>query len=996
MNMKMKQLSLAVVQAIAFGVGAGIATSAVAQTPAPTTPPAAASEKIEKIEVTGSRISTQNLESISPVTVIDAATIKQDGLRSVENLLNNLPQVFANQGGSVSNGSTGTATVDLRGLGPNRTLVLVNGRRLPQGTPGTTAADLNQIPVGLIKRIEVLTGGAGAIYGSDAVAGVVNFIMNDKFEGVELQFNQNFYNHSQQNPAGIADVVALRGVSNPTNFQVPGDKSADGKVFDASLLLGSNFANGKGNATAFFSYKKENALLQSERDFSACTIGSTATGFACSGSSTSFPGRFLLNSTGASYTVADANGNSRRYVGATDQYNFGPTNFFQRPSERYTFAAYTNYDLRDNIRLYTEFNFHDDRTIAQIAPGGIFFGTQATINYDNPLLTDSWRQSLGLAKPGDTADITIGRRNVEGGGRNNDIRNTSFRTVVGLKGDFATAWSYDAFLETAKVTSPVSVNNYFSSIRIANALDVVANPNGGAPVCRSVVTGTDPNCVPYNLWRLGGVTPAALAYLQTPGLSKGTTEQATQGVSITGDLGSYGVKLPSAKNGIGVAFGAERRTEKLDFQTDAGLTSGDLSGTGGPAIGLNGKYTVTDIFTELRAPLIEGKSFAELLSVNASYRNSDYSTNIKTNTYGLGVEWAPVKQAKLRTSYQQAVRAPNLVELFTAQGVGLFNGADPCEGPDPVAANRLATPANCARTGVTAAQYGRILTNTTGQYNALFGGNPNLKPEKAKTYSVGLVLEPMKNLSMTIDYFNIKVDDTIGTIPQATVLAQCLAGNTQFCGLIQRDSLGTLWVQSTGRITSTNLNVGALKTSGIDLALNYNQKLSGWGNLITAFNGTYLQKLTVEPTKGVTLQDANGTPFSSYDCVKLYGSTCGNPNPQWRHKLRFGWATPWNVDASVTWRYFGKVTLDATSDNPYLNNSFNEPDRVLGARNYFDLSATWNVTKQLSVLAGVNNVLDKDPPVTSIAGAPFGNGNTYPQVYDALGRRIFLNATFKF
>ncbi len=274
---------------------------------------------VERIEVTGTRIPPPNLEGASPVTSVDAQSIRAEGVRSVENLLNNLPQVFADQGGNVSNGATGTATVNLRNFGADRTLVLVNGRRLPAGSPrnGGYAADLNQIPLPLIKRVDVLTGGASAIYGSDAVAGVVNFIMNDKFEGAQFQVNQSFYNHDQGNAS--ADRVKLRG------FALPGDISSDGEIFDANMLLGGNFANGKGNATVFVSYKKEQALKQSERDFSACAFGggSNAAGLNCGGSSTSFPGRFIL--AGGSRTVADALGNTRPFA-ATDIYNFAPLN----------------------------------------------------------------------------------------------------------------------------------------------------------------------------------------------------------------------------------------------------------------------------------------------------------------------------------------------------------------------------------------------------------------------------------------------------------------------------------------------------------------------------------------------------------------------------------------------------------------------------------------------------------------------------------------------
>jgi iron complex outermembrane receptor protein len=289
-----------------------------------------AQEAVQKVEITGSRIPTANLEGTSPVTVLAAKDIKADGVRNVENLLNNLPQVFAAQTGSVANGATGTATVNLRGLGSNRTLVLVNGKRLPSGSAGTAAADLNQIPTALVKRVEVLTGGAGAVYGADAVAGVVNFILNDKFEGVQLDANYSGYNHKQQNAGGVADIVAARHATNAKEFNVPGDKGFDGRSKDASLLIGGNFDNNKGNATLFFSYKKEDALTQADRDFTACTLTSTAAGFTCGGSSTNATGRFTNTKTNAVYTV-DSAGLARPYATATDAYNFGPINHLQRP-----------------------------------------------------------------------------------------------------------------------------------------------------------------------------------------------------------------------------------------------------------------------------------------------------------------------------------------------------------------------------------------------------------------------------------------------------------------------------------------------------------------------------------------------------------------------------------------------------------------------------------------------------------------------------------------
>ncbi len=981
-----------VATAVALAILAG-QTQEQAYAQAQPTAAATGAEKLEKIEVTGSRVPSQSLEGTSPVVVVDAQTIKADGLRSVESLLNNLPQVVADFGGNVSNGATGTATVNLRNLGSGRTLVLVNGRRLPAGSPRIFSADLNQIPAPLIKRVEVLTGGAGAVYGSDAVAGVINFIMNDRFEGVQMELNHSFYNHKQSN--SLADMIAARALSNSTQYKVPGDKSSDGKIFDANILMGGNFANGKGNATLFLNYKKEDALLQSERDYSACSIGNATTdnpstingvqfgpGFRCGGSATSFPGLFITAA--GSRTVANAAGGTRDYSATNDAYNFGPLNYFQRPSERYGANASANYDVTDWAKIYSEFSFHDDRTVAQIAPSGLF-GFNASgpdaIRFENPLLSADWRRDLGLTAAGQTADAVILRRNIEGGGRQDDIRHTSYRMVIGAKGEFAGGWNYDAFMQTGKVIYQNSFKNDLSNARIARALDAVRDSSGNI-VCRSVVNGTDPNCVPYNPWSLGGVTPAALAYVSVPGFQKGLTSQTVQGASIGGDLSRYGWKLPSANNGLGVAFGVERRVEKLELETDSAFTTGDLAGAN-PVVGLGGKYTVTEAFGEIRVPFIEGKPFAELFSVNASYRKSDYSTGPKTDSFGFGVEWAPSKAIRARTSYQQATRAADVIQLFSAQSIGLFTmNVDPC-GP-----TRAATAAQCANTGLPATLYGNaLLDSPAGQYNVLLGGNPQLTPEQSKSFTAGFVLTPIKNFSATIDYFSIKVDKTIGNAPAPTILSQCLqTGSPQFCSLITRDSLGTLYILRTARVVSTKLNLGKLKTSGVDLNVNYKHKLETYGSLNWDLIGTFTKEFVFEPIPGL----------GSYDCVGLHGNTCGVPQPKWRHKVRATWQSPWDFDLALTWRYFGKVDNDGTSSNPQLSATVAAADRTIAQQNYLDLAATWNISKQWILRAGVNNLLDRAPPISGQTTGALGNGNTYPQAYDALGRRVFLNLTAKF
>lgn len=937
-----------------------------------------AAPPMQRVEVTGSRIPTANLEGVSPLTVMSAKEIKMDGVRSVENLLNNLPQVFADQGGTISNGSSGTATVNLRNFGADRTLVLVNGRRLPAGSPSNTAADLNQIPAPLIKRVEVLTGGASAVYGSDAVAGVVNFIMNDQFTGAQVELNHSFYNH-QQNGGPAADANRRR------NFPLPDDKTADGRISDANLLLGANFAENKGNATVFFSYKKEDALLQSERDFSACSLGGFTSGtkLGCGGSGTSFPGRFFT-ATGQK-TVADANGGVRPYVAATDQYNFGPLNYFQRPSERYGFNAFAHYNIGENARIYTEASFHDDHTVAQIAPSGLF-GFDASgpnaIRFENPFLSQAWKTALGLTGPGTTADAIIFRRNVEGGGRQDDIRHTSYRGVLGVRGDVGN-WNYDAYAQMGRVLYAETYLNDFSITRTARALDAVVN-SAGQTVCRSVLDGTDTACVPYNIWSLGQVSPGALTYLQTPGHKKGYTHQSVMGINVGTDLGEYGLRVPTAQDGVAFNVGVEHRTEKLSLSVDTAYDTGDLAGQGGPTHGVGGEYSVRDYFFETRIPLMDKQPWAEALALNASFRRSDYSTGQTTDSYGVGGEWAPNKMLRMRTSYQRAARAANVVELFTAQGVGLYeNDEDPCAGATP-----SATLAQCQLTGVTPALYGQIEDSPAQQYNALFGGNPNVKPETSDSYTVGLVLTPMPNLSFTLDYFDMTVEDVISALPPTTTLTQCLStGDPKFCSLITRDRLGTLWALPTSQIIATNQNLGVRKTSGLDVGANYGIRMNnGWGAFDMSLTGTYLKEFIQEDVPGV----------GEYDCAGLFGPSCGTPLPKWRHKLRGTWSTPYGFDVALTWRFIDEVKLSATSSNPLLAGGSEEADRVFGKRSYLDFAGNWPITKMFTLRGGINNLLDKDPPIGGVTSSTFGNGNTFPQVYDALGRRVFINLTARF
>jgi outer membrane receptor protein involved in Fe transport len=997
-------------QAVRFALATATAAAGVSGLHAQEAP-APAAAPVEEVVVTGSRLSTPNETSISPITSVSATDLQQTGLTRVEDVLNNLPMVFAGQNSTTSNGADGTATIDLRGLGNQRTLVLVNGRRLGPGTAdGRNFSDINQVPAALIERIDVLTGGASAVYGADAVAGVVNFILNTRFQGLRVDAGYNFHEHSNSN--SVASVVAASG------FPLPDSRinTAFGK--NASILMGSNFADNKGNATFYLTYDNQGSALQGKFDYSSCNLApADAKTLTCGGSSTSRGGSFrAYNSTFSSRflnnTVDPKTGAFRPFTGA-DLYNFAPLNFYQTPNERWTSGGFLNYDLNPHLNAYAEVMFTRNQSDAQIAPSGDF-GNGSFIPCANPLLTAAERATLcspanltaqgnptetvgGVTYPG--INIYLLRRNVEGGPRDATFVSNSFRSIVGLKGEIGDAWRFDAYAQHSTVDIDNGNRNYLSNPNIIKALNVLPGP-GGAPTCASVIDGSDPACVPWNVWVPNGVTPAAIAYMSVPLLIQGNvTEQVVSG-SITGDLGKYGIKLPSADQGLQINVGVEWRSEAADFLPDALSQAGSAAGSGGPTPAISGNFHVREAFTELRLPLAQHAPFAEDLSLEGGYRYSEYSLGFNTNTYKLGLEWAPVRDLRARASYQRAVRAPNIGELFTPQVVGLDGSSDACSNNPP--ALPTASLAACQLTGVTPAQYGHIAPNAANQYNGLLGGNPNLKPETADTYSVGLVLQPrvVPNLSVSVDYFNIKVKEVIGPIGGDTILNNCLAsvGNPAqaavYCPLVHRDPAGTLWLTPAGFIRDLNVNLGELTTKGLDFKASYRLPLPALGSLLFGFEGTKLQSLTTTPVIG----------GGSYDCTGFFGSICGAANPSWRHVLNATWSTPWDgLDLSVRWRYIGSDSSEQTSSNSFLTGSPFLPLSRIPTFSYIDLTGTFNLYKNVRLELGVNNIVDKNPPLvvggdcstSSPAGANC-NGNTFPGVYDAMGRYLFAHISAQF
>jgi iron complex outermembrane recepter protein len=1025
-------------QAVRFALTAVTAAAGVSTVHGQEAPPAQAqpaepaAAPLQEVVVTGTRLMNPNTTSISPITTVTATDIQATGLTRVEDILNNLPMVFAGENTTTSNGADGTATIDLRGLGNQRTLTLVDGLRLGPGAgDGRNYSDINEIPAALISNVQILTGGASSVYGADAVAGVVNFILDTHFEGVKIDAGYNFFQHSQDNPNGVQQAVTAAGFT-----PAPNDVDT-GFSKNVSILVGSNFADNKGNATAYLTYDNTGPVLQKSYDYSACSLTtnnvapalpSTATGLACGGSGTSAKngagGEFLGYSTkGVKFldnTVDGLTNVFRPFQTPNDLFNYGPYNYYQTPEVRWTAGTFVNYDVNSHATVYANVMFMRNEQLAQIAPSGDF-GNPSFIPCADPLLNASEAASIcspanqalqgnpyevfnGTKYPG--LNLYILRRNVEGGPRIADFITDSAREVFGVKGGINDEWTYDVSVRHSQVDDEDANINYFVNSNIQQSLNVLPSPTG--PVCGGpnnplgigplVTPGTafspTTGCVPYNLWASHGVTPAQLAYLSVPVQIALTTQEYDAIGSITGDLGKYGVKSPLADDGLQVNVGAEWREAESQSSPDYISEVGSAAGSSGATKAISGEFSVSEAFTELRLPIAQHQFLAEDLAVEAGYRYSSYTLGFNTNTYKLGVEWAPTSDVRFRGSYQRAVRAPNITELYLPASVALDGSEDPCTGATPAG-----TLAECERSGLTATEYGHLNANPASQYNGLAGGNPNLAPEIADTYSVGFVLTPrvVPNLQFSVDYYDIKIKDVIETLGGNTIINGCVFED-QFCNLVHRDPAnGSLWLSTLGYVTDIFINEGSLGERGFDIKGSYRQQLPGLGSLLFGLDGTYLESLATTPVPGE----------GSYDCAGYYGDVCGGEDQKIRTVLNITWSTPWDaLDLTLRWRYWGSEKTEQLSASKYLaGTAFFPPLANIPAYSYIDLSATFNLYKNVRLELGVNNIFDKDPPIVTLADCSTGsgagagancNGNTFPGVYDAMGRYLFAHITAQF
>ncbi len=983
----------------------------------------AAEGEPQEVVVTGSRIPAPNLESTSPIQVVTAQEIALGGRSDISDVINQLPQNLNNSLGQDLGNRTsglttagGISTADLRGLGPQRTLVLVNGRRLGIGSPYTAiqspAPNLDQIPTFLLDRVDVVTGGASAVYGSDAVAGVINFLLKRNFEGFQVDYHigENWYRNDSRYVQGL-----VRDFGGTTQSGT----SRDGRSQTINIIAGTNFADGNGNVTAYFGYRQADPVASEDRDFGGCqlNLNDDLTAPVCVGSGNS--NRFRPPGTTQQYAVVgneflpwDASAQDRN---PPAQFNSQPYIFMSRDDKRYNAGFMGHVELTDMFKPYVEFSFMNDQTHQEIAPSALFEGSNPTnpgggyiVNCSNPFLSAQQRGVIGCSDADVQADIAniaatgapapsalrnlrIGRRNVEGGGRSSDYQHTNYRAVGGMGGSLGDAWSYDAYGQYYYVEFFNSNDRYLSFNNINRALLVTRDASGN-PVCTSGAP-----CVPYNIFNEGGVTPEATDYLSLSGTGRGSSTLRTVHADLTGDLSKYNIKSPFANDAVAVNIGYEHRNENIVFRPDAAELSGDLSGFGGASVAIDRDYSVSEGFVEVRAPLLQDRPGVKDLVFDAGYRRSDYTTIGVVGTHKFELQYAPVSDLRFRGAFQRAIRAPSLIELFNPVLVGqIAIGEDPC-APSEDTGLLAATLEQCLRTGVTQDQYlnGTIPQGTASQLSQLQGGNVNLEAETSNSYTIGATFTPtfLPNFTGSIDYYRIKLKGAVGVFPANVILNECLnSGDPLFCSQIVREgtngSLNGASVASGGYIVQTNRNVGQVDTDGIDVQANYRLPLNRYA-LTFSLNGSYLMSAETTPAPGVT----------PYDCAGLFGAVCQTVNPRWHHLMRTSLEMPWNLTVSMNWRYFGKVSLDQNQDNPTLHfaslGAFNHFNAEIPAFNYIDLAASWAVRDNIFIRAGVNNLFDKNPPIVTAEITSGGAANTY-EIYDALGRQMFASFTVKF
>ena len=951
------------------------------------------SDTVETVIVTGTRIRRPNAQSAAPIVSMDKQELQFQGVVNIEDALNRLPQVRADNnqfGAGFDNG--GQAKVNLRRLGNQRTLVLLDGERLLP----VQAIDLNIVPVALISRVDVLSGGASSTYGSDAVAGVVNFVLNKKFDGVQINSSYSFYQHTN-------DDRAMRSlISQYPNFPLPSKHVTDGGRWNINFAAGKNFADGDGNISIFADYRDQKPVKWGARDYSSCRVANTTTSLSCSANLLYTPyGRldiasgpnagdgYFINKDGSQSFVSSAN--EADYASNTRK----DWNFI-RSDKRFTGGLFANYRFNDALEVYSNLLVMRDVSIEQQSGA---YGQTVSINCNNPFMSASQAQSLCGASAGSAtlvdADYYLLQEGPGSTPVQNRIVNADYRISAGVKGDVFDGWHYDLNLIASRVENSLSDRNEINPTRFGRTVNVV-NVNG-TPTCQSVVDQTDTNCVAANIFQANKIDPKVYPYVYDHYRWTNVVEQRDVTANIAGDLGQYGLKSPWANEGVAIALGGEYRRESLKVLADQATVDyeGWFSTT-------SGHYGVKEVYGEAQLPIANDLPLIKSLVFNTGFRASKYD-NQKKELYTSKLEglYRPVSDLLVRFSYNSAARAPNISELYSPRNFS-YNGADPCSTTS-LSAPGAPTAAQCANTGVTAAQYQNRSIQDCGPDGCrryAGGGNINLLPEKAITQTLGFVYTPaaVPGLLISIDHVDIKIKDFIGYIDANVALSNCLTtGLEYYCRFVKRDpTTGRLDGTSTttGFISGGTENTNILNYKADDIQVSYNFDIGKYGRMDLNLIGTLLID-----SMG---QDSPTTPAS--DCAGYYGApTCYAPAPKWAHNARATWSTPWrNSNISLAWRYIGDTKLTANSSDNAINGGGGPQGYTIltkmKAYSYFDLAASVMVVKDMTARISINNLFDKSPPVVpaTFVDGTTNNPNTYTGLYDPLGRAVNISLQYNF
>ncbi|CAM3268959.1 TonB-dependent receptor domain-containing protein [Shewanella violacea] len=950
--------------------------SGAAATAAITAPVAFAAEEsaeVERISVTGSRIKRTDMEGSNPVTTIDAAAIEKMSVNNVGDLLKSLTSsAGAATNTQTNNGGDSSTRFSLRGMGSERTLVLINGRRVVAGGSGANSSvDLNTIPTAIVKRVEILKDGASATYGSDAIAGVVNIITKDDFEGFELKLNYG------------------------------GSDKGDAVTKGVDVTFGA--ASDRGNVVVALGYSDQGDAFMGDRSFSEYELRAYEDGMTEQGGS-SAPPWVNANTPDGRVTRGPEYGNWRDYSGATDSYNYNPVNYLQTPSKRRYASVFANYTLGEfgflgEVNSFAEASYVQTTGNRRLAPEPlaplIFFGSAAPYSPNN-----YYNQTMGPKDANGNAYVIDDwrRRMIETGGRANERDYKTFRTAVGFNGALDNGWDWEVSYVWGQSDSVETAAGYFNLDRVAEAVgpsgwldangnlivdgngDAVVDANGSQLVCLDANGGAIDGCVPLNIFGTPGsadeVSPEMLQYISGDynTTETGQNKQEVLTALISGDL----FDLPAGS--VGFAAGWEQRKESGSYTPDSLILQGIT--TAGSAVGTSGGYDVQELFGELIVPILADAPMAHMLDFEAAVRYSDYST-FGTNTSGkLGVKWMPIESLMVRATLSEAFRAPTTSDLYGGASVGFPEATDPCDGnfytdAEYTAVKASSNWANCTGTGVPTTGYDsggveQIPSNGGGSDNWV--GTTDLTPETAEVLTVGFVYNPdfIDNFSMSVDYWKIELENAISTVGTQTRLDGCFNTGT-YCETITR--FGETSAAAGGIITVDNytVNVGGINTAGIDYDLRYTFE-SGFGDWGLGLDGTYLLQYDKILADG-SIIDHVGRYEVNHDGMFA--------------KLKTNFTVNWTIadfDTSLITRY---ITSVVETEAGWWTDPF---ERDVDSNIIVDFQTNYTVSEHLMLTAGVNNLFDETPPfVYSAPGA-----NTDVSTYDVIGRTIYLRAGVKF